>query len=115
MSARDLQRLEAGIRQAHTQGDDQTVRVLGAELRRIQQMPTPTQAPPKKALPKRSLIGAAFEAIPNIPCSAAESAIGYYKAVTSPVETAGRLLDIAAGGLKTGAQKALPKNGKVKL
>jgi hypothetical protein len=110
MSARDLQRLEAGIRQAHTQGDDQTVRVLGAELRRIQQMPVPKQPPPKQAPPKRSLIGAAFEAIPNIPSSAAEFATGLYTAVTNPVETAGTLLDIAAGGLKTGAQKALPKN-----
>ena len=110
MKSTDLQRLEAGIRQAHTQGDDQTVRVLGAELRRIQQMPAPTQPPPKKAPPKRSLIGAAFEAIPNIPSSAAEFATGLYTAVTNPVETAGTLLDIAAGGLKTGAQKALPKN-----
>ena len=110
MSARDLQRLEAGIRQAHTQGDDQTVRVLGAELRRIQQMPAPKQPPPKQAPPKRSLFGAAVEAIPNIPSSAAEFASGFYTAVTNPIETAGTLLDIAAGGLKTGAQKALPKN-----
>lgn len=110
MSARDLQRLEAGIRQAHKQGDIKTVDVLGAELRRIQQMPMPKQAPVKKAPPKRSLIGAAAEAIPNIPSSAAEFATGLYTAVTNPIETAGTLLDIAAGGLKTGAQKALPKN-----
>jgi hypothetical protein len=110
MSARDLQRLEAGIRQAHKQGDIKTVDVLGAELRRIQQMPMPKQAPVKKAPPKRSLFGAAIEAIPNIPSSAAEFATGLYTAVTNPIETAGTLLDIAAGGLKTGAQKALPKN-----
>ena len=67
-------------------------------------------APAKKAPPERSLIGAAVEAIPNIPSSAAEFATGLYTAVTNPVETAGTLLDIAAGGLKTGAQKALPKN-----
>ena len=67
-------------------------------------------APPKEAPPKRSLLGAAVEAIPNIPSSAAEFATGLYTAVTSPVQTAGTLLDIAAGGLKTGAQKALPKN-----
>jgi hypothetical protein len=66
--------------------------------------------PPKQAPPKRSLFGAAVEAIPNIPSSAAEFATGLYEAVTNPVETAGTLLDIAAGGLKTGAQKALPKN-----
>lgn len=105
MSARDLQRLEAGIRQAHKQGDTKTVDVLGAELRRIHKM-----QPTKKAPPKRSLIGAAVEAIPNIPSSAAEFATGFYNAVTNPIETAGTLLDIAAGGLKTGAQKALPKN-----
>jgi hypothetical protein len=110
MSARDLQRLEAGIRQAHKQGDTKTVDVLGAELRRIQKMPAPKQTPTKQAPPKRSLFGAAVEAIPNIPSSAAEFATGFYNAVTNPIETAGTLLDIAAGGLKTGAQKALPKN-----
>ena len=110
MSARDLQRLEAGIRQAHKQGDTKTVDVLGAELRRIQRMPVPKQTPTKQAPPKRSLFGAAVEAIPNIPSSAAEFATGFYNAVTNPIETAGTLLDIAAGGLKTGAQKALPKN-----
>jgi len=105
MSVRDIQRLEAGIRQAHKQGDTKTVDVLGAELRRVHKM-----QPPKKAPPKRSLFGAAVEAIPNIPSSAAEFATGFYNAVTNPIETAGTLLDIAAGGLKTGAQKALPKN-----
>jgi hypothetical protein len=70
----------------------------------------PSAPPPKKAPPKRSLFGAAIEAIPNIPSSAAEFATGLYTAVTNPIETAGTLLDIAAGGLKTGAQKALPKN-----
>jgi hypothetical protein len=105
MSVRDIQRLEAGIRQAHKQGDTKTVDVLGAELRRVHKM-----QPPKKAPPKRSLFGAAVEAIPNIPSSAAEFATGLYTAVTNPIETAGTLLDIAAGGLKTGAQKALPKN-----
>jgi len=105
MSGADLRRLEAGIRQAHAQGDIETVDVLGAELRRIHQM-----QPPKKAPPKRSLIGAAFEAIPNIPSSAAEFATGLYTAVTNPIQTAGSMLDIAAGGLKTGAEKVLPKN-----
>ena len=105
MSRTDLQRLEAGIRQANAKGDVKTVRILGAELRRIQQTPPP----PKKAPPKRTLLGAAAEAIPNIPSSAAEFATGFYEAVTNPVETAGTLLDIAAGGLQTGAKKALPK------
>jgi hypothetical protein len=110
MRSTDLQRLEAGIRQAYKQGDTKTVDVLGAELRRIQKMPTPTQPPQKKAPPERSLFGAAVEAIPNIPSSAAEFATGLYNAVTNPIETAGSLLDIAAGGLKTGAKAALPKD-----
>ena len=105
MSVRDLQRLEAGIRQAHKQGDIKTVDVLGAELRRVQKM-----QPPKKAPPKRSLFGAAVEAIPNIPSSAAEFATGLYTAVTNPIQTASSMMDIAAGGLKTGAEKVLPKN-----
>lgn len=111
MKATDIQRLETGIRRAHASGDAKTVRVLGAELRRIQQMPAPKPTPtPKKAPPKRSLVGAALEAIPNIPSSAAEYATGMYEAVTNPVETAGTLLDIAAGGLQTGAKKVLPKS-----
>lgn len=105
MSARDLQRLETGIRQAHKQGDTKTVDVLGAELRRVQKM-----QPPKKAPPKRSLFGAAIEAIPNIPSSAAEYATGFYNAVTNPVQTVSSMMDIAAGGLKTGAENVLPKN-----
>ena len=67
-------------------------------------------APQKKAPPERSLIGAAAEGVTNIPSSAAEFATGLYNAVTNPVETAGSLLDIAAGGLKTGAKAALPKD-----
>jgi len=105
MSARDLQRLETGIRQAHKQGDTKTVDVLGAELRRVQKM-----QPPKKAPPKRSLFGAAVEAIPNIPSSAAEFATGFYTAVTNPIQTASSMMDIAAGGLKAGAEQVLPKN-----
>jgi len=89
MSARDLQRLETGIRQAHKQGDTKTVDVLGAELRRIHKM-----QPPKKAPPKRSLFGAAVEAIPNIPSSAAEFATGLYTAVTNPIQTAGSMMAV---------------------
>ena len=66
--------------------------------------------PPKKAPPKRSLFGAAIEAIPNIPSSAAEYATGFYNAVTNPVQTVSSMMDIAAGGLKTGAENVLPKN-----
>ena len=105
MSATDLRRLETGIRQAHKQGDTKTVDVLGAELRRVQKM-----QPPKKAPPKRSLVGAAIEAIPNIPSSAAEFATGLYTAVTNPIQTASSMMDLAAGGLKAGAEKVLPKN-----
>jgi hypothetical protein len=105
MSATDLRRLETGIRQAHKQGDTKTVDVLGAELRRIHKM-----QPPKKAPPKRSLIGAAVEGATNIPSSAAEFATGLYTAVTNPIQTASSMMDLAAGGLKTGAEKVLPKN-----
>ena len=66
--------------------------------------------PPKKPPPERSLFGAAVEGVTNIPSSAAEFATGIYNAVTNPIKTAGTLLDIAAGGLKTGAENVLPKN-----
>ena len=103
MNSTDLQRLETGIRQAHAQGDDKTVRVLGAELRRIQQMPMPNEAPPK-----RTWGGAAVEGVFNIPSSAAELATGYYDAVTHPIRTAKSWLDIAAGGVALGTKKLSP-------
>lgn len=67
---------------------------LGREL-------TPTKA----KIPERTLLEAGVEAVGNIIPSAAQYAKGMYEAVTSPVETAGTLLDILAGG----AYKALPK------
>lgn len=100
MSATDLQRLEAGIRRANAQKDVETVRILGAELRRLQQAPAP-----KPAIPKRSLFEAGTEAIENIPASAVQYGKSMLEAVTSPIETAGTLIDIMAGG----AYKALPK------
>lgn len=61
--------------------------------------------PTKKKIPERSLLEAGVEAFGNIPASAVQYAKGLYEAVTSPVETAGTLLDIMAGG----AYKVLPK------
>ncbi len=70
---------------------------------------TPTQAKPKGAgswreAPKeksreRSWADTAVEAVQNIPSSGAVFAKGIVEAVTSPVETAGTLLDLAAGAL----------------
>lgn len=69
---------------------------------------TPTKQPtPKssswKTAPKvkaeRSWLDTAGEAVQNIPSSGAEFVKGIAEAVTSPVETAGSLLDLAAGTL----------------
>lgn len=46
-----------------------------------------------------SLMDVGAQAIQNIPRSAAQFGKGLYEAVTSPVKTAGSLLDIAAGGI----------------
>lgn len=69
---------------------------------------TPTKQPaPKssswKTAPKvkaeRSWLDTAGEAVQNIPSSGAEFVKGIAEAVTSPIETAGSLLDLAAGSL----------------
>lgn len=54
---------------------------------------------PSAAAPSMSLMDVGAQAIQNIPRSAAQFGKGLYEAVTSPVETAGSMLDIAAGGL----------------
>ena len=58
-----------------------------------------------KAAPTRSWSDVPLEAIKNTPASAGNFAQGIYQAVRHPLDTAGSLLDAAAGGLKN----ALPK------
>ena len=54
---------------------------------------------PRASQPSMSLMDVGAQAIQNIPRSAAQFGKGLYEAVTSPVKTAGSLLDIAAGGI----------------
>lgn len=56
--------------------------------------------------PPRSWSDVPGEAIKNIPASAGEFASGIYQAVRHPIDTAGGLLDAAAGGLRN----ALPES-----
>lgn len=49
-------------------------------------------------IPRRSLLEAAGEGVTNIPTSAVAYGKGLVEALTSPVQTAGTLLDIAVGG-----------------
>lgn len=64
---------------------------------------------PDAGIPSRSLLEAGLEAIPSAPASAIQFGKGMYEAITNPVETAGTMLDIAAGGLQKAAGAALPK------
>ncbi len=57
------------------------------------------KTPPPTPPPSLSLMDVGAQAVQNIPSSAAQFGKGLYEAVTSPVKTAGSLLDIAAGGL----------------
>lgn len=57
----------------------------------------------------RSLLETGVEAISNAPASAIQFGKGMYEAITNPVQTAGTMLDIAAGGLQKAAGAALPK------
>jgi len=54
---------------------------------------------------ERSLLDTAGEAIQNIPSSGAEFVKGMAEAVMNPIDTAGAMLDLAAGGLN----RAVPK------
>lgn len=56
-------------------------------------------------VPRRTLLEAGGEAVGNIIPSALQYGKGIYEAVTSPVQTAGSMLDVLAGG----AYKVLPK------
>ena len=49
--------------------------------------------------PSMSLVDMGSQAVQNIPGSAVQFGKGLYEAVTSPVKTAGSMLDIAAGGV----------------
>jgi len=54
---------------------------------------------PARAAPPLSLADMGSQAVQNIPSSAFQFGKGLYEAVTSPVKTAGSMLDIAAGGV----------------
>ena len=77
--------------------------------------PPKPQASPKnwrdapKVKDERSWGGTAVEAVQNIPGSAMAFGKSMFEAVTNPVETAGSLLDIAAGSAELGLKKVLPK------
>jgi hypothetical protein len=64
---------------------------------------------PDAGIPSRSLLEAGLEAIPSAPASAVQFGKAFGEAITNPVETAGSMLDIAAGGLQKAAGAALPK------
>lgn len=54
---------------------------------------------PSAAQPSMSLIDVGAQAVQNFPGSAVQLGKGLYEAVTSPVKTAGAMLDITAGGV----------------
>ena len=56
--------------------------------------PAPSAAPPSM-----SLMDVGAQAVQNLPGSAAQYGKGFYEMVTSPVKTAGSMLDIVAGGV----------------
>jgi hypothetical protein len=81
----------------------------------------PAEPPKPQAAPKswrdapavkdeRSWLGAAAEAVQNIPSSAVAFGKDIVGMVAQPVETAGSLFDLAAGALETGIKKTLPKD-----
>lgn len=57
--------------------------------------------------PRRTWTQTGVEAVKNVPRSAMQFASGLYEAVTSPVETAKAVFDVAAGGLQNVVPKAV--------
>ena len=64
------------------------------------QATTSEQSAAASKQPKRTLLGAAGEAITNIPASAGRMVGGIVEAVTSPVQTLRNVTDIAEGGVR---------------
>lgn len=67
----------------------------------------PRQKPSEVPGPRRTWAQTGVEAVKNIPRSAAQFAGGLYEAVTSPIQTAKGLFDVAAGGLQNVMPKAV--------
>jgi len=91
MSAGPIQRLEAGIRKANAAGDTKTVRILGAELRRIQAAAPAQPEAPASGEPDSSL----------------DQLAGVATRALAPYLTAATL-GAAAGGIPTGGIGAIP-------
>jgi hypothetical protein len=86
MSADPIQRLEAGIRKANAAGDTKTVRILGAELRRIQAAaPAQPRTAPRQKGTGIGPLDFALNAINETAIGAAEGAYDLGAMVTDPL------------------------------
>ena len=86
MSADPIQRLEAGIRKANAAGDTKTVRILGAELRRIQAAaPARPQAAPRQKGTGIGPLDFALNAVNEAGIGVVEGAVDLGAMVTDPL------------------------------
>lgn len=107
-----LDQLERALQNAHTAGDADAAKVFANEIIKMRQEPaaatTAPQMPagdggmpqPRVPLPFNEATNYIGRALSNAPSSAANLASGVYHAVTNPIETAGGIADLAAGGLR---------------
>lgn len=98
-----LAELENALVNADKAGDADGARVLAGEIMRMRSStPSTAPVPPQK----RDWADVPGEALLNAPKSAVEFGKGIYQAVRHPIDTAGNIVSLAAGGL----QNALPES-----
>ena len=104
-----FQELGAALANADKAGDAEGAKALAGEMSRMMAAP---QATVSGGVPvgRRSWADVPGEAISNIGPSAAKFGQGLYEAVSQPLTTLGGIADLAAGGLRVGAQKVLPQS-----
>lgn len=106
-----LDQLERALQNAHTAGDADAAKVFANEIIKMRQSPQATAAPqtstadegipqPRVPLPFNEATNYVGRALSNVPTSAGNFISGAYHAITSPLETAGNLADVAAGGVR---------------
>lgn len=102
-----FQELGAALANADKAGDAEGAKALAGEMSRMMAAP---QATVSGGVPvgRRSWADVPGEAISNIGPSAAKFGQGLYEAVSDIPGTLGGIADLAGGGLRIGAQKALP-------
>jgi hypothetical protein len=90
--------------------EQQRAMALASARLRLQDAEAPAPAPTAEGMPgqRRTWSDVPADIRQNLPRSAAQFYGGVVEAITSPIQTAQNLADLAAGGLRAGARRVLP-------